>query len=59
MPLPSGRLQVDALATRHGGSLELAASTSSLVKKWNAEESRSGHRPGTLFSSGGASLRAP
>jgi hypothetical protein len=41
VPLRSGRLQVDALATRHGGSLELAASTSSFVKKWNAEESRS------------------
>jgi hypothetical protein len=41
VPLRSGRLQVDALATRHGGSLELAASTSPFVEKWNAEESRS------------------
>jgi hypothetical protein len=40
VPLRSGRLQVDALATRHGGSFELAASTSPFVEKWNAEESR-------------------
>jgi hypothetical protein len=59
VPLRSGRLQVDALATRHGGSFELAASTSPFVEKWNAESLERNHRPGTLFSSGGASLRAP